>query len=78
MIDHNKCQHDDKRNGTEPQKVPPSPADPPVLISPYLDKRVDGHDGHVGLALGVVHQVEVDELLELQIIRLHAVDDVRE
>lgn len=43
-----------------------------------LDEGVDGHDGHVGLALGVVHQVEVDQLLQLQVVRLHAVHHVRE
>ena len=43
-----------------------------------LDEGVDGHDGHVRLTLGVVHEVEIDELLQLQVVGLHAVDDVRE
>jgi hypothetical protein len=30
-----------------------------------LDESVDGHDGHVRLGLGVVHQVEVHQLLQL-------------
>ena len=37
-------------------------------MMPYLailDKSVDGHDGHVRLGLGVVHQVEVHQLLQL-------------
>ena len=45
---------------------------------PYLDKRVDSHDGHVWLALGVVHEVEIYQLLQLQVIGLHAVHNVWE
>lgn len=44
----------------------------------YLHKGVDGHDGHVWLTLGVVHQVKIDQLFQLQVVRLHAVHDVRE
>jgi hypothetical protein len=44
----------------------------------HLDERVDGHNRHVRLRLGVVHQVQVDQLLQLQIVGLHAVDHVRE
>ena len=47
-----------------------------IRIFAILDERVDGHDGKIGLTLGIVHQVEVDELLQLQIVRLHAVDNV--
>ena len=43
-----------------------------------LDKRVDREDREVGLRLRVVDQVEVDELLELDVDRLDAVDDVSE
>jgi len=43
----------------------------------YFDKCVDGHDRHVGLTLGVVHQIQIDKLLELKIVRLHAIYDVR-
>jgi len=43
-----------------------------------LNKCVDSHDSHVGLTLCIVHQVEVDEFLQLQVISLHAVDNVRE
>lgn len=43
-----------------------------------LDEAVDGHDGHVWLALSIVHQVEVDQLLQLQIVCLHAVHHIRE
>ena len=42
----------------------------------YLDERVDGHDGQLGLSLGIVHQVQIHQLLQLQIIRLNAVDDI--
>lgn len=47
------------------------------LGTAYLNERVDGHDGHIGLRFGVVHQIQIDQLLELQVVRLHAVDDVR-
>lgn len=48
----------------------------PYKNSSYLHEAVDSHDGHVRLALGVVHQVEIDQLLELQVIGLHAVNHV--
>lgn len=44
----------------------------------YLYKGVNSHDSHVWLTLGIVHQVEVDQFFQFQVIRLHAVDDVRE
>lgn len=44
----------------------------------YLYKGVHGHDGHVWLTLGVVHQVKIDQLFQFQVVRLHAVHDVRE
>jgi hypothetical protein len=53
-------------------------ADQRVGVRAVLDEGVDGHDGKVGLRLGVVHEVQIDELLELEVIRLHAVDDVGE
>ena len=40
-----------------------------------LDERVDGHDRQVGLRLGVVDEVQVDQLLQLQVLRLHVVHD---
>ena len=43
-----------------------------------LDEGIDRHDGHVGLGFGVIHQVEVDEFLQLRVARLHTVNDVRE
>ena len=43
-----------------------------------LDKGVHGQDGEVGLALGVVDQVEVHELLQLDVARLDAVEHVSE
>eukprot|EP01137_Pigoraptor_chileana_P028939 Opistho-2@13440 len=53
-------------------------ADEGIWVHAVLDERVDGKNGKVRLALGVVHQVQVYKLLELQIIRLHAVDDIGE
>ncbi len=41
-----------------------------VWVFAVLDECGDGHDGHVRLTLGVVHQVEVDELLQLQVVGL--------
>ena len=43
-----------------------------------LDEGIDRHDGHVGLGFGVIHQVEVDEFLQLRVAGLHTVNDVRE
>jgi len=45
--------------------------------SAYLNERVDCHDGHVGLGLCVVHQIQIDEFLELQIVGLHAINNIR-
>ena len=43
-----------------------------------LGEGVDSQNGQVRLRLGVVHQVQVDQLLELQVVCLHAVDHIRE
>ena len=43
----------------------------------YLGESVHGKDGQVWLRLGVVHEIEVDELLQLQVVRLHTVHHVR-
>jgi hypothetical protein len=53
-------------------------ADERVRILRVFHKRVDGEDGEVGLALGVVDEVEVDELLQLDRRSLDAVDHVGE
>lgn len=42
----------------------------------HLDKGIDSHYGHVRLTLGVIHQIEIDKLLEFEIVRLHAIDDI--
>lgn len=42
-----------------------------------LNKRVDSHDSHVRLTLSIVHEVQINKFLQLQIISLHAVDDIR-
>ena len=49
-----------------------------MTLYTHFDECVDGHDSHVGLALGVVHQVQVDKLLQFQVVGLHAVNHVRE
>lgn len=44
----------------------------------HLHKGVDSHDGHVGLTLGIVHQIQVHQLLQLQVVCLHTVHHVGE
>lgn len=44
----------------------------------YLDKSVNSHDGHIWLRLGIVHQIQVNQLLQLKIVRLHTVDNIGE
>ncbi|GIL87928.1 hypothetical protein Vretifemale_15975 [Volvox reticuliferus] len=44
----------------------------------YLHERVDSHNRQVRLGLCIVDEVKVDKLLQLQVIRLHAVDHVGE
>jgi hypothetical protein len=36
----------------------------------HLDKRVDGENNKLGLRLGIVHQVQIDKLLLLQVVCL--------
>jgi hypothetical protein len=43
-----------------------------------LDEGVDGQDGEVGLALGVVNEVQVNQLLQLQVLSLPVLHDVCE
>lgn len=44
----------------------------------YLNKGVHSHDGHVWLTLSVVHQVEVDQLFQFQVVRLHTIHNIWE
>jgi len=44
----------------------------------HLGEGVDSEYGEVGLRLGVVHEVEVDQFLELQVVSLHAVHHIGE
>ena len=53
-------------------------ADERVWVAAVLDKGVDSHEGEVGLCLGIAHEVQVHELLQLQVVRLHAVHNIRE
>ena len=57
--------HPGRLSGEQPSQPRPAP--------PHLHKGVDSHDGHVGLTLGIVHQVEIHQLLQFQIVRLHTV-----
>ena len=69
----------ERRGGAAAAAVQPSiPATPLSPPPTHLDERVDGHDRQVGVGLGVVDEVEVDELLHLDVVGAHAVDDVWE
>lgn len=43
------------------------------LLKTNLNKSVDGHDSHVWLRFSIVHEIQVDQFLQLQVICLHAV-----
>ena len=43
----------------------------------YLDKCIDCHNCHVRLWLGIVHEVQVHQLFQLQVVCLHTVDHIR-
>ena len=49
---------------------------PPLLV--HLDKRVYCHDSQVRLRLGIIDEIEINQLLELHVVSLHAVDNIRE
>lgn len=42
-----------------------------------LDKCVDGQDRQFGLCFGIVHQVQIHQFLELNVVCLHILQDVR-
>lgn len=42
----------------------------------YFGKGVHSKNGKVRLGLGIVHEVEIDQFLQLQVVGLHAVDYV--
>jgi hypothetical protein len=43
-----------------------------------LYEGINSHDCHVGLTLGVVHEVQVDQLFQFKVVCLHTVDNIRE
>jgi hypothetical protein len=49
-----------------------------VRVVRVLHERVHGEDDELRLRLGVVHEVEVHELLLLEVVRLHVLEHVRE
>ena len=53
-------------------------ADERVWVLRVLDECVDREDHELGLCLGVVYEVEVDELLLLDVLRLHVLEHVGE
>ena len=62
--------------------MPQGVINPPHTYSPslptHLDKGVHSHDGQVRLRLCVVDEVQVHQLLQLQVLCLHAIHNVRE
>lgn len=44
----------------------------------YLDKCINCHDGHIRLALGIIHQIKIYKFLQFQVVCLHAVNNIRE
>lgn len=42
----------------------------------HLHKSIDSKNGEIRLWLGVVHQIQVDKLLQLQVVGLHAIDNI--
>lgn len=48
----------------------PAPCQRGTATIAYLDKGVDGEDDEFGLCFGIVHEVEVDELLLLEVVGL--------
>lgn len=47
-------------------------------IATYLYESVHRHNGHVRLGFCVIHQIQIDELLQFEVVGLHAVDYVWE
>lgn len=41
-----------------------------------LNECIDRHDCHIGLRFCIVHQIQVNQFFQLQIIRLHTVNDI--
>jgi hypothetical protein len=50
----------------------------PDRMSAYLDERVHGEDDELRLRLCIVHEVEVDEFLLLQVFSLHVLENIGE
>ena len=65
--------HVDAAHGTHGQGT-----DQRVLIRRVADERLHGQQSQIGLLVGVVDQVQIDQLLHLNVSLLHAVDDIDE
>ena len=48
-----------------------------IGIVGILHERVDGEDDEFRLRLGVIHEIEIDELFLLEVVRLHVLEHVR-
>ena len=44
----------------------------------YLDKSIHSHNSHVRLRFSIIHQVQIHQFFQLQIISLHTVHNIRE
>ena len=63
-------------NADAPHSPDSQGSDERVGVFTVLGEGVDSQNGQVRLRLGVIHQVEVDKLLQLKVISLHAVHHV--
>lgn len=44
----------------------------------YLNESINSEDSEIRLAFGVVDEIQVNKLLELKILRLHAIEYISE
>jgi len=42
----------------------------------YPDKCVDSHDCHIWLTLGIVHQIQVHQFFQLQVVSLDTIHNI--
>ena len=42
-----------------------------------LGKSVDCQNGQIWLRFSIIHEIQVNQFLKLQIVRLHTIDDIR-
>ena len=47
------------------------------MVVRVLDERVHGKDDQIRLGFGVINEIEIDEFLLLDVLRLHVLEYVR-